>query len=238
MTRTRSNWLLLPFVGFVWSRLTPARDQPLRLTPRWKSVGRGGAYKSSNGFSDDYYADDGWNGDAYVADGYDYEPPRRRAPSADMSSAAFPMPDRKTGLIMVTVGAAFTMLGISLFFEKNLIRLGNILLVAGAPIVVGPRRASRYLLDPTKLRGSIVFGLGFLLILSGHPLLGIVVEVFGFLNLFGNLFPLFGVMISRLPFMAGLSSFSQGIGGGRGGVGGGDLGPDVYGQGGQNDMYY
>mmetsp|Transcript_37996 Transcript_37996/g.121964 ORF Transcript_37996/g.121964 Transcript_37996/m.121964 type:complete len:136 (+) Transcript_37996:69-476(+) len=114
------------------------------------------------------------------------------------------------------------MLGVSLFFEKNLIRLGNLLLVFGAFFVVGPKRASAYLVDPTKLRGSLVFALGFFLILSGHPLLGTLVEVFGFFNLFGNLFPLLGAMISRLPLMNSLGLGGAASNGNRSG----GLGPD------------
>ena len=144
------------------------------------------------------------------------------------------MPDRKTGLIMCAAGAASTMLGVSLFFEKNLIRLGNVLLVAGAPIVVGPQRASRYVLNPSKLRGTLCFACGFMLVLSGHPLLGIVVEIFGFLNLFGNLFPLFTAMFKNLPFVQQFANNGGGGGGGGsydmpgGGGGGGGGYSDVY----------
>ena len=167
---------------------------------------RGGSYDGGEVYEDD------WSGDAYVhGDRYDYgaagapiDGPRKR--DLDLGGLGGLVPDRKTGLIMCAAGAASTMLGVSLFFEKNLIRLGNVLLVAGAPIVVGPARASRYVLNPAKLRGTLCFAAGFLLVLSGHPLLGIVVEVFGFLNLFGNLFPLFTAMFKNLPFVQGLSS--------------------------------
>ena len=130
--------------------------------------------------------DSGWNSDAYV-DGYDYEPAPRRDDFGDLLSQ-LPVPDRKTGLIMCAAGSALTMLGISLFFEKNLIRLGNLLLVFGAVFVVGPKRASAYLVDPTKLRGTLVFAFGFFLILSGHPLLGTLVEVRSFFSFRVSLF--------------------------------------------------
>ncbi|KAJ8601100.1 hypothetical protein CTAYLR_007821 [Chrysophaeum taylorii] len=187
--------------------LAPPRHRPLLTL-------RGGSY-SKNGLDDAFYGlDEGWNGEAYVGDAYDYDQPSSSSSSSSSSKRQrrdvdLPILDRKTGLVMLAAGAVFTMLGISLFFEKNLIRLGNLLLVGGAPLVVGPSRATRYLMDPSKLRGTVVFALGFFLVLSGHPLLGIVVEVFGFFNLFGNLFPLLGAMIARLPFMSTLASFSQ-----------------------------
>jgi len=198
-----------------------AVSSALRLPRRRQLLLRGGYEKNEYGRV--YGLDDsGWNSEAYV-DGYEYEPPppRRRDDFGDIL-AQLPVPDRKTGLIMCAAGAAFTMLGVSLFFEKNLIRLGNLLLVFGAFFVVGPKRASAYLVDPTKLRGSLVFALGFFLILSGHPLLGTLVEVFGFFNLFGNLFPLLGAMISRLPLMNSLGLGGAASNGNRSG----GLGPD------------
>ena len=190
------------------------------------AVVRGGSYEN------DFYEDE-WSSEAYVqGDAYDYARPpldRPKENPLDLSGLGGFVPDRKTGLIMCAAGAASTMLGVSLFFEKNLIRLGNVLLVAGAPIVVGPQRASRYVLNPAKLRGSLCFACGFMLILSGHPLLGIVVEIFGFLNLFGNLFPLFTAMFKNLPFVQQFAS---------GGGGGPALPPDAYDAGGGGDYGY
>lgn len=37
----------------------------------------------------------------------------------------------------------------------------------------------------SKLRGSIIFAVGFFFVFTGHPIIGLAIEVFGFLNLFG-----------------------------------------------------
>ncbi|CAN0542297.1 unnamed protein product, partial [Scytosiphon promiscuus] len=37
----------------------------------------------------------------------------------------------------------------------------------------------------SKLRGSIIFAAGFFFVFTGHPIIGLSIEVFGFLNLFG-----------------------------------------------------
>ncbi|KAJ1445783.1 hypothetical protein M885DRAFT_548871 [Pelagophyceae sp. CCMP2097] len=213
------------------------RRRPATLRP--KRAGALGGVASlrryRGGFSDPY--DDGfssygesdpWNAEQYVGGGSEYENydrPRPRAGEGGLAALERILPDRKTGMIMCVLGAASTMLGVSLFFEKNLIRIGNVLLLSGAPIVVGPQRAARYLMAPAKLRGSLVFLMGFMLVLSGHPLLGIVVEVFGFCNLFGNLFPLVGTMLKRLPLMSQLAGVTQ-PGGGNTGFGGGNSGFD------------
>jgi hypothetical protein len=223
----RSRWSVAALAAVATARPAPLK---LQLHSRRPQTGRQGA-RSIGGSRDDtsralilrggsYDAyDDEWSGEGYAGgDAYDYGgAPPVDAPKPGLDAKGF-VPDRKTGLIMCAAGAMATMLGISLFFEKNLIRVGNVLLVLGAPIVVGPQRASRYVLAPTKLRATMVFAFGFLLILSGRPLLGIGVEAFGFLNLFGNLFPMLGVMLKSLPFVP------SGSGAGNSGGGGGDFG--------------
>mmetsp|Transcript_14134 Transcript_14134/g.42130 ORF Transcript_14134/g.42130 Transcript_14134/m.42130 type:complete len:229 (-) Transcript_14134:24-710(-) len=217
----------IAFSAVATARLSPPRSAravvPIHRHVRSRKLAltvRGGSYEEY----------DEWSSEGYVGgDVYDYAQPPIDGPKkdegVDFSGLGGFVPDRKTGLIMCAAGAASTMLGVSLFFEKNLIRLGNVLLVAGAPIVVGPRRASRYVLTPSKLRGTAVFALGFMLILSGHPLIGIIVEVFGFLNLFGNLFPIFSAMFRNLPFVQNLGSGSgPGPGPGPDDYGGGDYG--------------
>ena len=55
-----------------------------------------------------------------------------------------------------------TLLGVMLFFQKHLIRLGNILLVAAMPLLVGPSRLMRFVL--ARKRAGGVFLLGFVFI--------------------------------------------------------------------------
>ena len=104
-------------------------------------------------------------------------------------------------------GGGLTLLGVMLFFQKHLIRLGNILLVAAMPSLVGPSRLMRFVL--ARKRAGGVFLLGFVFILWGHPLIGLLVEAFGFLNLFGNLFPIVGAML-RPPAAAQHSNTGDG----------------------------
>ena len=213
MPRAASWTVTLAAVAF-------ARPAPLKLQLHARRPTIGRAFQVRGGSYDETYDDD-WSGEGYAGgDAYDYGgAPPVDAPKQNLDVKGF-VPDRKTGLIMCAAGGMATMLGISLFFEKNLIRVGNVLLVLGAPIVVGPARASRYVLAPAKLRATLVFAFGFFLILSGRPLLGICVEAFGFLNLFGNLFPMLGVMLRSLPFVPGGGS----TGGNSGGGGGQDFG--------------
>ncbi|KAL3773467.1 hypothetical protein ACHAW5_010834 [Stephanodiscus triporus] len=124
------------------------------------------------------------------------------------SRTAFPpaltSPNRKLGVIFLSSGAAFTILGITLFFNKTLMRLGNLLFVAGVPLMIGPGRTAGYFLQPQKARATGCLGCGIFLVLVGHPVIGILLEVFGLLNLFGNMFPLVALMAKNLPVVGGL----------------------------------
>ena len=108
---------------------------------------------------------------------------------------------RQTGFVCLGAGCIFTILGISLFFEKMLIRLGNILFVISLPLIVGPNRLISNLFVRERFRALACFSIGFLLVLNGRPFWGLILEIFGFFNLFGNLFPFVLIMAKRMPII-------------------------------------
>ncbi len=112
--------------------------------------------------------------------------------------------NRKIGLPLLGIGAALTVLGISLFFNKALMRLGNLFFVAGVPMTIGPGRTAGYFFQPTKARATGCLALGIFLVFVGWPVLGIVLEVFGFLNLFGNMFPVAMAVLKTMPVIGPL----------------------------------
>ena len=122
----------------------------------------------------------------------------------------FTMPDiirkgnRKIGLPLLGIGAALTLLGVSLFFNKMLMRLGNLFFVAGVPMTIGPGRTAGYFFQPKKARATACLSLGIILVFAGRPILGILLEVFGFINLFGNMFPLAFAIMKQMPFIGPL----------------------------------
>lgn len=146
---------------------------------------------------------------------------KRRGGSKTKLPAVFTSSNRKLGIIFLSSGAAFTVLGITLFFNKALMRLGNLLFVAGIPLLIGPGRTVGYFLQPQKARATGCLGCGIFLVLVGHPVIGILLEIFGLMNLFGNMFPLVRMMAQNLPVVGGLfgggSSSSRNGGGGNGG---------------------
>jgi hypothetical protein len=105
------------------------------------------------------------------------------------------------GFIFSASGLVVTMLGVTMFFNAGLLRLGNLLFLAGLPLIIGPGRTVTYFSKRARLRATATFLVGvFLVIFAGWPVIGLLVEAFGFLNLFGNLFPLLKGVIRQMPF--------------------------------------
>lgn len=96
------------------------------------------------------------------------------------------------------------MLGISLFFNKTLMRLGNLLFMGGVPMTIGPGRTAGYFLQPKKARATGCLAFGIFLVFVGHPVIGIMLEAFGLLNLFGNLFPFALAIVKQMPIIGPL----------------------------------
>lgn len=172
----------------------------------------------------DRYGGDGHQGeggdheDDYYGERRDYRE-RDYAPSSRKSSPLSKIPDvggilrngnKKIGFGMLAAGMIFTMLGISLFFNKTLMRLGNIFFIGGVPMTIGPGRTTGYFLQPKKARATGCLALGIFLVFVGWPILGIALEIFGLLNLFGNMFPVFMVILKQMPFVGNLLNGDSG----------------------------
>lgn len=172
------------------------------------------------GYNDDEYGSDQGQRrrktDEDYYDGYEREYTPVRRPTKSVTSS---IPDvggvlrngnKKVGIMLLGGGAIFTLLGISLFFNKTLMRLGNLLFIAGVPLFIGPGRTTGYFLQPKKARATGCLAFGIFLVLVGWPILGICLEAFGILNLFGNMFPVFMILLKQMPivgsFMKGTNS--------------------------------
>ena len=103
------------------------------------------------------------------------------------------------------------MLGVMLFFDGALLALGNvrssfhhsspapnvysrpsppaqrmqILFLGGLFLIIGPQKTFYFFARRNKLRGTACFLGGILLVFFKWPTIGVLVEMFGFLNLFG-----------------------------------------------------
>jgi hypothetical protein len=67
-----------------------------------------------------------------------------------------------------------------------LLVVAQLLFLLGITLLIGFKKTLIFFKRPSKLRGTGCFLGGILLVLVGWPVVGMVVEVFGILNLFGN----------------------------------------------------
>ncbi|KAG6898125.1 hypothetical protein C0992_004841 [Termitomyces sp. T32_za158] len=108
---------------------------------------------------------------------------------------------QKIGVGLTTFGGLFMLLGVMLFFDGALLALGNILFIAGLTLIIGPQKTFYFFARKQKLRGTICFLGGILLVFIKWPFVGMIVETFGFLNLFGDFFPVVITFLRQLPFI-------------------------------------
>jgi len=108
---------------------------------------------------------------------------------------------QKIGVGLTSFGALFMMLGVMLFFDGALLALGNILFLGGLFLIIGPQKTFYFFARRNKLRGTACFLGGILLVFFKWPTIGVLVEMFGFLNLFGDFFPVIITFLRQVPFI-------------------------------------
>ncbi|EPQ57470.1 Got1-domain-containing protein [Gloeophyllum trabeum ATCC 11539] len=113
---------------------------------------------------------------------------------------------QKIGVAATSFGALFMMLGVIMFFDGALLALGNVAFLIGITLIIGPQRTFYFFARKNKIRGTVCFIGGILLVFLKWPFVGVIVETFGFLNLFGDFFPVIITFLRQLPFVGQLLS--------------------------------
>lgn len=169
-----------------------------------------GRERRGGSFDDD---DERYREDDYGYNQYDDSYSRNKSGKSSSSSSpglsramprVFRKGNKKYGMMMLGSGTALTALGMTMFFNKGLMRLGNLLFVGGVPMFIGATTTMKYFLNPAKARATGCVVAGVFLVFVGWPILGILMELFGLLNLFGNMFPLAMYFVRSLPFFGNL----------------------------------
>ncbi|KAK8973404.1 hypothetical protein V6N11_069273 [Hibiscus sabdariffa] len=104
---------------------------------------------------------------------------------------------QKVGLGLICFGISFTFLGVTLFFDRGLLALGNILWLAGVVVLIG--WYSTLQLFRKNYKGSISFLLGLFFLFVRWPIVGIILEIYGCLGLFGGFWPSVSVFLCHIP---------------------------------------
>ena len=107
--------------------------------------------------------------------------------------------NQKIGVGLISLGLIFVLLGIAFFFDSALIAIGNLLFLVGLCFSIGLKRTLNLFTRRDRIRGTVCFVLGIVLVLLRWGLFGIVLEGFGFLNLFGNFLPIVLTVGRQIP---------------------------------------
>lgn len=111
---------------------------------------------------------------------------------------------QKIGVGLAGFGAAFLLLGVILLFDKGLLAIGNVLFISGLACVIGLERTFRFFFQWHKAKGSGAFFGGILVVLLGFPLIGMCIEMYGFIVLFSGFFPVAVNFLRRIPVIGSL----------------------------------
>mmetsp|Transcript_21193 Transcript_21193/g.35544 ORF Transcript_21193/g.35544 Transcript_21193/m.35544 type:complete len:141 (-) Transcript_21193:137-559(-) len=112
--------------------------------------------------------------------------------------------NQKIGIGLICLGLIFVVLGVLLFFDSSLIAIGNVLFLAGLCFAIGFKRTANLFTRHDRIRGTVCFFLGIALVLMKWGMIGMLVEGFGFLNLFGNFLPTVLSVARQLPILSTL----------------------------------
>eukprot|EP00758_Cryptobia_borreli_P009007 Tbor_TRINITY_DN5438_c0_g2::TRINITY_DN5438_c0_g2_i1::g.24252::m.24252 len=107
----------------------------------------------------------------------------------------------KVGIVMTGFGVFFFLLGIFMFLDSSILTIGNLLFSAGMPLTMGPQRCKSFFLDRRRARSSICFFIGIVMVMFRWCFIGLIIQGFGALNLFGNFFPMMVRMLEALPLI-------------------------------------
>uniref|UniRef100_A0A8V1ABG2 Golgi transport 1A n=1 Tax=Gallus gallus TaxID=9031 RepID=A0A8V1ABG2_CHICK len=111
--------------------------------------------------------------------------PTRRAVGQNGDSERLPDPSSAgIGVGLVGFGIFFILFGMLLYFDSVLLAFGNILFLSGLVFIIGFRRTFTFFFQRQKMKGSSFFLGGVLIVLMRWPLLGMLLEAYGFITLF------------------------------------------------------
>ncbi|KAL6970821.1 hypothetical protein U1Q18_030505 [Sarracenia purpurea var. burkii] len=106
---------------------------------------------------------------------------------------------KKVGLGLLGFGIFFSFLGAILFFDRGLLALGNIFCLAGVVLLLGWRSTLQLFTNASNYKGSVSFLFGLFFIFVRWPIIGIALEIYGCIVLFGCFWPSVKVFLFQIP---------------------------------------
>eukprot|EP00752_Nemacystus_decipiens_P012448 g11029.t1 len=112
--------------------------------------------------------------------------------------------NRKIGTGLLALGGIFLFLGVILFFDAGLLAMGDVLFLAGITMTIGVRRTFVFFFKRKQVRGNLCFFSGIALVFLRWAVIGMVLQVIGFLNLFGPFIPIAVQALRATPVLGNL----------------------------------
>ena len=81
--------------------------------------------------------------------------------------------------------------------------------LAGLSFIIGFMKTLSFFFQRQKLKGSVAFFAGIMILLAGHPIIGVIIEFIGFYLLFRSFLPTaFQYITSFVPFFGAVKNQS------------------------------
>ena len=105
----------------------------------------------------------------------------------------------KIGSGLLFLGCVFLFLGCLFFFDSAMLAIGDILFLTGLVMTIGLNRTIRFFSRPDRIRGIVAFFGGVFLVMVRWPIIGMILQSYGILHLFGQFFPIVAQSMKDTP---------------------------------------
>ncbi|KAL9186904.1 hypothetical protein ACHAXT_010624 [Thalassiosira profunda] len=110
----------------------------------------------------------------------------------------------KIGTGLMFLGFTFLFLGVLFLFDSTLLALGDILFLTGLTLTIGASRTVRFFSRKDRIRGIVAFFGGVALVLLRWPMVGMVLQIYGLIYLFGQFFPIAAASLKDVPVVGSI----------------------------------
>lgn len=114
--------------------------------------------------------------------------------------------NRKIGTLLIFLGCLFLFLGVLFLFDAALLAIGDLLFLCGLALTIGFSRTIQFFTRKERWRGILCFFSGIVLVFMKWTITGMILQSFGFLNLFGSFFPVVIAFLRQMPVVGNLLS--------------------------------
>lgn len=110
----------------------------------------------------------------------------------------------KIGTGLMFLGFTFLFLGVIFLFDSTLLALGDVLFLTGLTLTIGASRTVKFFSRRDRVRGIAAFFGGVALVLCRWAVVGMILQVYGLVYLFGQFFPIAAASLRDVPVVGGI----------------------------------